>query len=161
MASQQKVDFFNDVFSELNDNFNHMIAWRQHLHQYPELSFEEVKTAKFIKEKLVSFGLKVETNIGGNGIIGLLEGELPGKTIAFRADFDALAITDEKDVPYKSQNPGVMHACGHDGHTSALLGTAQALSKFRDRLKGTIVFIFQHAEEMPPGGAQFMVEENI
>src|SRR5690625_3149528 len=161
MVRQTKDDFLHEVFAILNDHFDQIVSWRRYLHQHPELSFEEVKTAKFIEEKLISFGLEVRTNIGGNGLIGILEGELPGKTIAFRADFDALAITDEKDVAYQSLHPGVMHACGHDGHTAALLGTAQALSKIRDRIKGTIVFIFQHAEEMPPGGAKFMIEENI
>src|SRR5690625_2298624 len=159
MTSQQNL--LNNIFMELHDNFNHTVAWRRHLHQHPELSFKETETAKFIKDKLVSFGLEVQANIGGNGLIGILKGELPGKTIAFRADFDALAITDEKEVSYKSQRQGVMHACGHDGHTAGLLSVAQALSKFRQQIKGTIVFIFQHAEEMPPGGAKFMIEENV
>src|SRR5690625_4779379 len=121
MGSQQKVDVLNNIFTELHDNFHHLVAWRRHLHQHPEISFKETETAKFIKEKLVSFGLEVQANIGGNGLIGILKGDLPGKTIAFRADFDALAITDEKDVSYKSQRQGVMHACGHDGHTAGLL----------------------------------------
>lgn len=161
MTNESKTNFLNDVFEKLDENFDQIISWRRYLHQHPELSFEEIETAKFIEEKLKSFDLEVRTNIGGNGLIGILRGSLPGKTIAFRADFDALAITDEKDVPYRSLNPGVMHACGHDGHTAALLGTAQALSEFRNQLKGTIVFIFQHAEELPPGGAKFMVEEHV
>ena len=131
------------------------------MHQHPELSFKEEKTAEYIKEKLLSFGLEVKTNIGGHGLIGILDGEQPGKTIALRADFDALPIHDEKEVPYKSQNPGVMHACGHDGHTAALLGTAKALSQFRQQLKGKIIFIFQPAEETPPGGAKFMIEDGV
>ncbi|MBS4210354.1 amidohydrolase [Bacillus sp. FJAT-50079] len=158
---RQKADLLNDIFIELENNYDEMVSWRRHMHQYPELSFKEVQTAKYIEEKLVSFGLDVKTNIGGNGLIGILQGDQPGKTVAFRADFDALAITDEKDVPYKSLNSGVMHACGHDGHTAALLGAAQALSKFRAQLKGKIIFIFQHAEELPPGGAKFMIEENV
>ncbi|MFJ7933980.1 M20 family metallopeptidase [Sporosarcina sp. NPDC096371] len=149
------------IFTELDSNFDNIVAWRRHMHQHPELSFQEVKTAKFIEEKLISFGLDVKTNIGGNGLVAVLSGEQPGKTIALRADFDALPINDEKDAPYKSLNPGVMHACGHDGHTAALLGTAQTLSKFRGAIKGKIVFIFQPAEELPPGGAKFMVEENV
>ncbi len=94
-------------------------------------------------------------------MIGILEGNQAGKTIALRADFDALPIPDEKDVPYKSQNTGVMHACGHDGHTAALLGTAEALSHFRQHLKGKVIFIFQPAEELPPGGAKFMIEDGV
>ena len=131
------------------------------MHQHPELSFKETKTARYIKEKLIRFGLEVKTNIGGNGLIGILRGDQPGKTIALRADFDGLPIHDEKEVPYKSQNPGVMHACGHDGHTAALLGTAQVLSQYRQQIKGNVVFIFQPAEETPPGGAKFMIEEGV
>ena len=161
MKLGQQQDILEEIFSELEGSFDDIVSWRRYLHQYPELSFQEVKTAKFIEEKLLSFGLKVKTNIGGNGLIGILTGGQPGKTIALRADFDALPIIDEKDVPYKSLNHGVMHACGHDGHTAALLGTAQTLSKFRENIKGTIIFIFQHAEETPPGGAKFMIEENV
>lgn len=154
-------EMFAEITQELSENFEEVKNWRRYLHQHPELSFEEEQTAKFIEEKLISFGLEVQTQIGGNGLVGILKGSKPGKTIALRADFDALPIEDEKDVPYKSLNPGVMHACGHDGHTSALLGTAKVLSKYRDGIKGTIKFIFQHAEEKPPGGAKFMIEKNI
>lgn len=151
----------NDINERLNEGFEEMVGWRRYMHQHPELSFQEEKTANFIQEKLQSFGLEVKTNIGGYGLIGVLEGEQPGKTVALRADFDALPIDDEKEVPYKSQNPGVMHACGHDGHTAALLGTAKALSAFRQQIKGRIVFIFQPAEETPPGGAKFMVADGV
>lgn len=150
-----------EIFAEIENQFEEVRSWRRHLHQHPELSFQETETAKFIAEKLRSFGLDVRENVGGNGVIGTLKGKNPGKTIAFRADFDALPIDDEKDVPYKSTKPGVMHACGHDGHTSALLGTARVLSQFRDRLNGEIVFIFQHAEELPPGGAKDIVKEGV
>ncbi|WP_154676022.1 amidohydrolase [Bacillus dakarensis] len=149
------------IYKELEAGFDEVVSWRRFMHQHPELSFKEVKTAKYIEEKLISFGLKVKTNIGGHGLIGILEGDQPGKTIALRADFDALPIQDEKEVPYKSQNPGVMHACGHDGHTAALLGTAKALSSCRHQIKGKIIFIFQPAEETPPGGAKFMVEDGV
>jgi amidohydrolase len=131
------------------------------MHQHPELSFKEAKTAQYIKEKLLSFGIAVKTNIGGHGLIGILEGNHPGKTVALRADFDALPIHDEKDVAYKSQNPGVMHACGHDGHTAALLGTAKVLSQYREQMKGKILFIFQPAEETPTGRAKFMIEDGV
>ncbi len=155
------VDVITKLFSEIDNQFAEVVSWRRHMHEYPELSFQETETAAFIAEKLRSFGLDVQTNVGGNGVIGVLKGAEHGKTIALRADFDALPIQDEKDVPYKSKRPGVMHACGHDGHTSALLGTARILSKYRDQLKGTVVFLFQHAEELPPGGAKSMVEAGV
>jgi amidohydrolase len=149
----------NKLYGELENNYNELIAWRRHLHQHPELSFEEKNTSTFIAEQLKSFDIEVRTNVGGNGVLGFLQGGEPGRTIAFRADFDALPIQDEKETPYKSKVPGVMHACGHDGHTSTLLGVARVLSKFRSELKGSLVFIFQHAEEKPPGGAKFMIED--
>ena len=161
MERTESVDRLTSLFAELEHNFDEVVSWRRHMHQYPELSFKETETAKFIAEKLESFGLEVKTNVGGNGVVGVLAGKNPGKTIALRADFDALPINDEKDVPYKSLQSGVMHACGHDGHTAALLGTAQTLSKFRDALNGTVIFIFQHAEELPPGGAKSMIEDNV
>lgn len=150
-----------DIFTELDHNFKDVSDWRRYLHQHPELSFEETETAKFIAEKLTQFGLEVKSGIGGNGLVGILKGSEQGETIALRADFDALPIQDEKNTIYKSLNKGVMHACGHDGHTAALLGTAQTLSRFREKIKGTVLFIFQHAEEKPPGGAKFMIEENV
>jgi amidohydrolase len=161
MKTLRHDELLESIFTALDANFEEIRNWRRYLHMNPELSFEEVHTAKFIEKKLISFGLEVRNHIGGNGLIGILKGAQQGKTIAFRADFDALPIDDEKDVPYKSLNKGVMHACGHDGHTSALLGTAKTLSKFRESIKGTIIFIFQHAEEKPPGGAKFMIEENV
>ncbi|WP_010283149.1 M20 metallopeptidase family protein [Bacillus timonensis] len=161
MSQALKNESLSAIFAELDNSLEDMTSWRRYMHQHPELSFEEVHTAKYIEEKLVSFGLEVQTQIGGNGLVAILKGNEPGKTIALRADFDALPIEDEKDVPYKSTKPGVMHACGHDGHTSALLGTARTLSKYRDKIKGKIVFIFQPAEEKPPGGAKFMIEEGI
>jgi amidohydrolase len=154
-------EILKDINATLEDYYKDVVSWRRFMHQNPELSFKEVKTAEYIKEKLLSFGLEVKTNIGGHGLIGILEGDQAGKTIALRADFDALPIHDEKEVSYKSQNPGVMHACGHDGHTAALLGTAKALSQFRQQMKGKVVFIFQPAEETPPGGAKFMIEDGV
>lgn len=138
---------------------DHMIGWRRHLHQHPELSFQERQTPAFIAEKLRQFGLEVNTGIGGNGVIGVLRGAKPGRTVALRADFDALPIQDAKDVPYRSKADGVMHACGHDGHTASLLGVASLLSGRRELLSGSIVFLFQHAEEKPPGGAQAMIAD--
>ncbi|OCA88349.1 peptidase M20 [Bacillus sp. FJAT-27225] len=149
------------MFDEVDAQFSDVQNWRRHLHKHPELSFEEKNTAIFIEEKLRSFGLPVKKQIGGHGIVAELEGKEPGKTIALRADFDALPIYEANDAPYASVNPGVMHACGHDGHTAALLGTAQLLSRYKDRLKGKILFVFQPAEEKPPGGAKYMIEEGI
>ncbi|MEH6944595.1 M20 metallopeptidase family protein [Bacillus sp. JJ722] len=159
MASH--INVLEEIEQKLTENYHNIVGWRRHLHQNPELSFQEEETAKYIKEKLIEFGVDVKTGIGGYGLTGMLKGNQPGKTIALRADFDALPIQDEKEVPYKSIKPGVMHACGHDGHTAALLGTAAALSTFRDQLKGTVIFIFQPAEEYPPGGAKAMVEEGV
>ncbi|MBB6453952.1 amidohydrolase [Salirhabdus euzebyi] len=126
---------------------------------YPELSFEEHETAKFIADYQSKLGLEVQTNVGGLGIVATLRGGKPGKTVAIRADFDALPIEEENNVPYKSKNPGVMHACGHDAHTAIALGMAKALVEVKDELEGTVVFIHQHAEEQDPGGAKSMVED--
>ena len=161
MITDQQQRLLKSMFVELDSHFEDIVSWRRYMHQYPELSFQETKTAQFIAEKLNDFGLDVQTKVGGNGVIGILRGRSEGKTIALRADFDALPIFDEKEATYKSLNPGVMHACGHDGHTSALLGVAKTLSSFREYLKGTILFIFQPAEETPPGGAKFMIAEGI
>jgi len=152
---------FSTIMNKVDEQFSEVQNWRRHLHRHPELSFEEKNTALFIAEKLRSFGLSVKTQIGGHGIVAELEGKEPGKTIALRADFDALPIHEENDTAYTSENPGVMHACGHDGHTAALLGTAQMLSKYKEQLKGKILFVFQPAEEKPPGGAKYMIEEGI
>lgn len=146
---------------ETDEHFKDVQGWRRHLHKYPELSFEEQNTSIFIEDKLKSFGLPVRTQVGGYGIVAELKGKQSGPTIALRADFDALPIQEENDTPYASVNRGVMHACGHDGHTAALLGVAQLLSKYQSQLRGKILFVFQPAEEKPPGGAKFMVEEGI
>lgn len=146
------------VKEKLQANFEDMVEIRRHLHMYPELSFKEVNTPKLVAEKLRSYGIEVKENVGGNGVVGYLEGALDGPTIAFRADFDALPIQDEKEVPYKSKVVGVSHACGHDIHTAALLGLAKSLADNRDTLHGNVVFIHQFAEEVVPGGAKAMVE---
>ena len=148
-----------NLYEEFNGYYDEIVSWRRFLHQNPELSFKESNTSKFIAEKLRSFGLKVREGVGGNGVIGVIEGGKPGKTIAFRADFDALPIHDEKEVSYKSKLDGVMHACGHDGHTASLLGVAKTLSKHSKHLNGKVVLLFQHAEEKPPGGAKLMIED--
>ena len=157
----QHREIEQSINEELEKNFQQIVGWRRYMHENPELSFQEVKTAHFIAGKLESFGLEVRTQVGGNGVVGILSGNQDGKTIALRADFDALPIVDEKQVEYKSKNVGVMHACGHDGHTAALLGVAQTLSQYKHVLHGKIIFIFQHAEEKPPGGAKFMIEDQV
>jgi amidohydrolase len=147
------------TFDHLESIYSEIVDIRRDLHMNPELSFKEKRTPEFIAKYLNDLGLEVRTKVGGNGVVGYLKGGKPGKTIALRADFDALPIEDEKDVPYKSRIPGVMHACGHDIHTAALLGVAKVLSQVKDELKGNVVFLHQHAEEVSPGGAKGMIED--
>lgn len=149
----------NEIEKLLQEQFTQVVEWRQYMHQYPELSFKEEKTAEFIIAELEKMDVTISKNIGGYGIVAKLQGTNPGPTIAFRADFDALPITDLKEAVYQSKNEGVSHACGHDGHTSALLGFAKAITQKKDQLYGNIIFIFQPAEETPPGGAKFMIED--
>lgn len=136
-----------------------MVSIRRHLHMHPELSFKEVKTAKYIHDFYTDLGIDVRAGVGGNGVVARVKGGRPGKTVALRADFDALPIQDEKQAPYKSTVPGVMHACGHDGHTATLLQLAKAIHELRENLDGEYVFIHQHAEEFAPGGAISMIED--
>lgn len=147
------------LFQKLEAGYEEMVSIRRYLHQHPELSFQEVNTANYIKQYYENLGIEVQGNVGGNGVVAKIHGAQPGKTIALRADFDALPIQDEKDVPYKSSVPGVMHACGHDGHTATLLLLAKSLHEMREELKGTYVMIHQHAEEYAPGGAISMIED--
>ncbi|MBM7570119.1 M20 metallopeptidase family protein [Aquibacillus albus] len=147
------------LFARLKELYPELVSFRRDLHRNPELSHTEVVTPKKIADFLENLGLDVKTGVGGRGVVGTLKGAKPGKTIALRADFDALPIQDEKDVEYKSRVPGVMHACGHDIHTAGLLGVAKVLSEIQDELEGTIVFIHQFAEEVIPGGAKFMIED--
>ena len=135
-----------------------MIALRRHFHENPELSFEEVETPKTIAAFHRALGHAVTEGVGGNGVVARLVGGKPGKTVALRADFDALAITEETGLPFSSKINGRMHACGHDGHTASLLVLAKALNAMRAEIPGTIVFIHQHAEELAPGGAKSMIE---
>lgn len=138
------------------------ISFRRYLHRNPELSFEEYNTSKFVAEKLKSFGVETTEGIAGTGVVGLIKGKnADKKVIALRADMDALPIIEQNEVPYKSKNPGVMHACGHDVHTSSLLGTARILSELKDQFEGTVKFIFQPGEEKIPGGASLMIKEGV
>ena len=135
-----------------------IISTRRDIHQHPELAFDEHRTAQLVADRLQSFGMDVQTGVGKTGVVGILKGNSSGKTIALRADMDALPMQETSDIPYKSQNDGVMHACGHDGHTAMLLGAAEALSQKTDKLNGTVKFIFQPAEE-GQGGARYMIED--
>ncbi|KZE40385.1 amidohydrolase [Bhargavaea cecembensis] len=136
-----------------------MIEIRRHLHQYPELSHREVETPKLIAKFYRDLGIDVRTEVGGRGVVATFRVENPVKAIAFRADFDALPIQDAKEVPYKSKNLGVSHACGHDGHTAALLGFAKSLVENKERIRHNVVLIHQFGEELYPGGAMAMIED--
>jgi amidohydrolase len=150
-----------------------VLAWLRDIHQHPELSNREVRTAKLVAEHLKRLGLTPETGIAKTGVVALLKGGRAGPTIALRADMDALPVTEKTDVPFRSratatyrgETVGVMHACGHDAHTAILMGVAETLVKIRDTLPGNVLFIFQPAEEGPPageeGGAQIMLKEGL
>lgn len=150
-----------------------VIEWRRDIHQYPELSNREFKTAEKIAAHLKSLGIEVQTGVAHTGVVGLLKGNRPGKVVALRADIDALPVTERNDLPFKStvtseyldEEVGVMHACGHDTHIAILMGVAEVLSKNKDKIRGTVKFIFQPAEEGAPpgeeGGAELMVKEGV
>lgn len=143
------------------DIFNEVVANRRHLHSHPELSFEEVNTSAFIAKKLDELGLQYQ-RMADNGLVALIKGgKASDRVVALRADMDALPITETNNVPYKSQNTGVMHACGHDAHTSSLLGTAKILTQLKDDFAGTVKLIFQPAEEKLPGGASLMIKAGV
>jgi amidohydrolase len=166
-VSQQQLD---DAIAKVDGN---VIAWRRDIHRNPELSNREVRTAKLVADHLKKLGLEVKTGIAHHGVTAVLKGGKPGPTIAIRADMDANPVVEEVDVPFKSKataeylgkTVGVMHACGHDGHTANLMGVAEALASLRQDLPGTVLFIFQPAEEGPPdgeeGGAGFMMKQGI
>lgn len=147
------------LYQTLTDYYQEMVDIRRHLHQYPEVSFEEIETPNYIARYHKALGIPVKTGVGGRGVVATLKGGKPGPTIALRADFDALPIQDQKNVPYKSKIDGAMHGCGHDGHTAILLVLAKALAEQAENLKGTIVFLHQHAEEHAPGGAEPMIAD--
>lgn len=150
-----------------------VVDWRRDIHQNPELGNREFKTAEKIAKHLKSLGIEVQTGVAHTGVVGLLKGDRPGKVVALRADIDALPVTERNDLPFKStvtseflgEKVGVMHACGHDTHTAILMGVAEVLSQNKDKIKGTVKFIFQPAEEGPPpgeeGGALLMVKEGV
>ena len=139
-----------------------VIEIRRHLHQHPEISFKEYNTSKYVGEKLKEFGIEYEAGIVETGIVGLIKGvNSESKVVALRADLDALPIVEENMVSYKSINEGVMHACGHDVHTSSLLGAAKILNELKDKFEGTVKLIFQPGEEKLPGGASLMIKAGV
>jgi amidohydrolase len=140
-----------------------LIDWRRHLHRFPELRFEELQTSRYVADLLSAVGLR-PVSAAQTGLVALLEGSKSGPTVALRADMDALPISDQKDVIYKSSIPGVCHACGHDVHMTVALGVAYVLSELRDQIHGRVKFIFQPAEEVPSGeqsGAKAMIEGGV
>ncbi|MDM5332295.1 M20 family metallopeptidase [Ureibacillus composti] len=149
----------DNLFSTLQNYFEEMVSIRRYLHANPELSFQEVHTPAYIANYHRELGLEVREGVGERGVVATLRGGKPGKTVALRADFDALAIQELNELPYKSKVDGVMHACGHDGHTATLLVLAKVLSEIREEIAGNVVFIHQHAEEITPGGAKAMIED--
>nr|WP_261376903.1 amidohydrolase [Gillisia sp. Hel_I_86] len=162
-----------DMESQINEIEPKVIEWRRDFHEHPELSNREFKTAEKIAKHLESLGLEVQTGVAKTGVVGILKGNNPGKVVALRADIDALPVTEINELPFKSEvtteflgtSTGVMHACGHDTHTAILMGVAEILSKNKDKINGTVKFIFQPAEEGPPpgekGGASVMIEEGV
>ena len=147
--------------ADFADKAEELTAIRRHLHAHPELSFEEKETAAFVAEKLESWGYEVTRNIGGHGVVAVLKQGNGGRSIAIRADMDALPIAEATGLAYASTHPGTMHACGHDGHTTVLLGAAEYLARTR-RFNGTVVLIFQPAEEAGKGsGAQAMIADGL
>ena len=149
------------LFEKLDQKYEKMVEIRRHLHMYPELSFEEKETSKYIANFYKNKGVDVKTNVGGYGVVVTIDTKKPGKTIALRADFDALPIEEENTFEYRSKNPGVMHSCAHDGHTAYLMVLAQTLIEMKDKLVGKIVIIHQPAEETPPGGSIQMIKDGV
>ncbi len=146
----------------MEDVKEEVVWWRRHLHRNPELSFQEEETARFVYETLRSFGNNLDlSRPTKTSVVARLIGAKPGRTLAIRADMDALPIEEENDFEFVSRNRGMMHACGHDGHTAMLLGTAKILSSMKDEINGEVRFLFQHAEELFPGGAQELVDLGV
>lgn len=145
-----------------NNYFDEVVKHRRHLHANPELSFEEIDTAKYVQSVLKENGVRFKADVAGHGVVGIIEGNNPSKkTIALRGDMDALPITEENEIDYKSTKEGIMHACGHDAHTSSLLGAAHIISQLKTEFEGTVKLIFQPAEEKFPGGASLMIKEGV
>lgn len=162
MAGKQNDELKERIREAAKSLREEVTGWRHHLHRNPELSNRETGTAAYIAERLEEAGIEVQKGVGGTGVVGLIEATDPdGKVIALRADMDALPIREENDIPYKSENEGVMHACGHDVHMAVLLGAARIINDMKDRLKGRVKLIFQPSEETYPGGAQAMIKDGV
>lgn len=149
------------IKSKCDAYFDEVVAIRRQLHQHPELSFCERNTAELVKKCLASKNIEFQSEIAGTGVVATIKGKPSNKTVALRADMDALPIHETTDLPYRSVNDGVMHACGHDAHTAMLLGTAFILNELKDEFSGTIKLIFQSGEEKLPGGASLMIKEGV
>ena len=166
-------DLTKAIAAQTDTLLPHVIEWRRYLHQHPELSDQEIHTAEYVVEHLQQLGMDIHTEVGGHGVVAILQGKKPGPVVALRADMDALPVTERVDLPfashdtalYNGQEVGVMHACGHDSHTAMLLGTAQVLANMRDKIRGTVVFFFQPCEEGgpagEPGGAERMISQGV
>lgn len=156
------MDVLNKIKQRAASLLPELTAVRRHLHMHPELSMQEKETSVYIQSKLSSYGIPFKAGIAQHGIVGLIEGRNPGaRTIALRADMDALPIVEQNEVAYCSQNQGVMHACGHDVHMTSLIGAAIILNELKDEFEGTIKLIFQPSEERFPGGASMMIKEGV
>lgn len=167
------MDMSREIDAAASRIMEKVVGWRRHLHQYPELSNREVKTAKYVEEHLRKLGMEVRTGIAKTGVVGILKGGQPGPVVGLRADMDGLPVTERNALAFASketsefngQTVGVMHACGHDTHVAMLMGAAEVLAGMKDKIKGTVVFIFQPAEEGPPageeGGAPLMIKEGV
>jgi amidohydrolase len=156
------MELINLIKEKASAYKDEVIDIRRHLHQNPELSFEEYNTSKYVCSKLDEYGIEYQSGIVKTGVVGLIKGNnFDSKTIALRADLDALPILEENDVTYKSVNDGVMHACGHDVHTASLLGAAKILNEVKDKFEGTVKLVFQPGEEKLPGGASLMIKEGV
>lgn len=150
----------NQIRLDIRNLQPQLVEWRRKIHQHPELAFKEFSTADFVSEKLTEWGIEHQIGIAKTGIVATIKSNYPGAVFAIRADMDALPIQEENEVSYRSQNDGIMHACGHDGHTAIALGTAYYLSNHKDKFRGIVKIIFQPAEE-GPGGAKPMIQEGV
>ncbi|MGI5997845.1 MAG: M20 metallopeptidase family protein [Lutispora sp.] len=152
----------NKIDALIEKNIDKVIAIRRDIHENPELGTKEYRTSAKVAEVLEKLNIETQKNVGGTGVVGFIKGNTSGKTILLRADMDALPLDELTDLEYKSKVPGVMHACGHDVHTSVLLGAAMVLSELRDQIRGNIKLVFQPAEECnPTGGARYMIEDGV
>lgn len=149
----------DQILSISRKSFSDIVKLRRELHQHPELAFQEINTAKIIADELEGLNIKVREGIGKTGVLGTLKGSGNAGVVALRADMDALPIYEESDVPFRSKNPGAMHACGHDAHMAMLVGAAKILSELRAEINGTVKFLFQPSEEKNPGGAPSMIKD--